>query len=330
MRCPSCEFDNRQGRRFCAECGAPLGGRCSSCGFDNEPGEKFCGGCGASLISPPVGEPTPDVGKPVVSRPAAPEPPPPTRDARASGEPERRQLTVMFCDLVGSTAFSRILDPEETREVIRAFQNTCTDVIGRFDGIVAKYMGDGILAYFGYPVAHEDDAERAARAGLEIIEVVRGLDADLGRQKNIALAIRVGIATGLVVVGDLIGEGAAEEMAVVGATPNLAARLQSIAQPNTVVIARGTRQLLAAGFVCDDLGEHDLKGFHEPVGAWRVVAPSDVESRFEATQATELTPFVGREHEIDLLVERWRQAKAGEARWCWCRARRESANRGSR
>jgi class 3 adenylate cyclase/tetratricopeptide (TPR) repeat protein len=218
----------------------------------------------------------------------------------------------MFCDLVGSTAFSRLLDPEETREVIRAFQNTCTDVIGRFDGIVAKYMGDGILAYFGYPVAHEDDAERSARAGLGIIEAVRGLDADLGRRKNIALAIRVGIATGPVVVGDLVGEGASEEVAVVGATPNLAARLQSIAHPNTIVIAGGTRRLLGAGFVCDDLGEHDLKGFPEPVGAWRVVGPSDAESRFEATHAAELTPFVGREHEIGLLAERWRQAKEGE------------------
>jgi class 3 adenylate cyclase/tetratricopeptide (TPR) repeat protein len=278
-----------------------LGGSCPSCGFDNEPGEKYCGGCGASLIAKPATE-----TKPVVSEePAA-------REARAAVEPERRQLTVMFCDLVGSTAFSRILDPEETREVIRAFQKTCTDVIGRFDGIVAKYMGDGILAYFGYPVAHEDDPERAVRSGLEIIEVVRGLDADLGRQKNIALAIRVGIATGLVVVGDLVGEGAAEEMAVVGETPNLAARLQSIANENTVVIAAGTRQLLGAGFNCDDLGEHDLKGYHQPVGAWRVVGPSDAESRFEASHAAELTPFIGREHEIGLLVDRWRQAKEGE------------------
>jgi len=311
MRCPSCEFDNRQGRRFCAECGAPLGGRCLSCGFDNEPGERYCGGCGASLESPPAGEPKPDVSKPVVSPPSVPEPSP-ARGARSGGEPERRQLTVMFCDLVGSTAFSRILDPEETREIIRTFQSTCTEVIGRFDGIVAKYMGDGILAYFGYPVAHEDDAERAARAGLEIIEAVRGLDAELGHRKNIALAIRVGIATGLVVVGDLVGEGAAEEVAVVGATPNLAARLQSIAHPNTAVIAGGTRRLLGAGFICDDLGKHDLKGFPEPVEAWRVVGPSDAESRFEATHAAELTPFVGREHEIGLLVERWRQAEEGE------------------
>jgi class 3 adenylate cyclase/tetratricopeptide (TPR) repeat protein/ABC-type transport system involved in cytochrome c biogenesis ATPase subunit len=312
MRCPSCEFDNRQGRRFCAECGAPLGGQCPSCGFDNDPGEKYCGGCGVSLESRPSGETGPRLSKPIAPTPAAQEKTTPARDARGSGEPERRQLTVMFCDLVGSTEFSRILDPEETREVIRAFQKTCTDVIGRFDGIVAKYMGDGILAYFGYPVAHEDDPERAVRSGLEIIEVVRGLDADLGRQKNIALAIRVGIATGLVVVGDLVGDGAAEEIAVVGATPNLAARLQSIAQPNTVVIASGTLQLLGAGFVCDDLGKHDLKGFHEPVGAWRVVGPSDTESRFEATHAADLTPFVGREHEIGLLVERWRQAKQGE------------------
>lgn len=299
MRCPKCAFDNRSSRRFCAECGAPLGGPCPSCGFGNEAGERYCGGCGVSLLWIPAAETkSVDLKEPTNAR-----------ETRARTEPERRQLTVMFCDLVGSTALSRALDPEETREVIHAFQRACADTIGCFNGIVAKYMGDGILAYFGYPVAHEDDAERAVRAGLEIVEAVRSLDADVGRRKGATLAIRIGIATGPVVVGDVVGEGAAEEMAVVGATPNLAARLQSMAAPNTVVIAGETRRLLAAGFVCDNLGEHDLKGFPEPVPAWRVIAPSDVESRFEASHAGELTPLVGRKEEIALVLDRWRRTK---------------------
>ena len=197
---------------------------------------------------------------------------------------ERRQLTVMICDLVGSTELSVRLDPEDMREVIRAYQNAVAGEIARFEGHVAKFMGDGVLAYFGYPKAHEDDAERAARAGMAVAEAVGRLTAPSGE----ALAARVGIATGLVVVGDLVGDGAAQEQAVVGDTPNLAARLQAIAAPNSVVIGPTTRGLLGGLFEYADLGQHMLKGFAAPVGAWRVVRESGAESRFEASHGERL------------------------------------------
>ena len=218
---------------------------------------------------------------------------------------ERRQVTVMFSDLVGSTALSARMDPEDLREVISAYQKCVAETVQRFGGFVAKYMGDGVLVYFGYPQAHEDDAERAVRAGLELIQAV-------GRLKSSApLQTRVGIATGLVVVGDLIGSGAAQEQAVVGETPNLAARLQGIAEPNTVVIAESTRRLLGNLFDLEDLGAKDLKGISGPVQAWAALRPSSVESRFEALR-TATTPLVGREEEVDLLLRRWEQAKHGE------------------
>jgi class 3 adenylate cyclase/predicted ATPase len=224
-------------------------------------------------------------------------------------EAERRQLTVMFVDLVGSTALSGRLDPEELRQVLRAYQDAVAGAVARYEGHIAKYMGDGVLAYFGYPKAHEDDAERAVRAGLDLVAAVGGLTAPDGRM----LHVRVGIATGLAVVGDLIGEGAAREEAVVGGTPNLAARLQALAEPGTVVIAPGTRRLVPGLFELADLGSQALKGFAEPVPAWRVLGPGAAESRFEARQQTAgLTPLVGREHELGLLLERWERAKEGE------------------
>ena len=221
---------------------------------------------------------------------------------------ERRQLTVMFCDLVGSTALSARLDPEDLREVIGAYHRCVADTVGRYDGFVAKYMGDGVLVYFGYPRAHEDDAERAVRAGIELRKAVRRMIADDGT----ALAVRVGIATGLVVVGDLIGEGAAQEQAVVGETPNLAARLQTLAGPNEVVIGPGTHRLVAGLFELADLGENELKGFGDKVQAWRVQGDSRVESRFAARSATGLTPLIGRQHELGMLLDRFEQAKDGE------------------
>jgi class 3 adenylate cyclase/predicted ATPase len=220
---------------------------------------------------------------------------------------ERRQLTVMFCDLVGSTELSARLDPEDLREVIGAYHRTVTEIVTRFDGLVSRYMGDGVLVYFGYPLAHEDDAERAVRAGLSIIDCVRRLDV-----KSVKLKTRVGIATGLVVVGDLIGAGAAQEQSVVGETPNLAARLQTLAEPNTVVIAAGTRRLVSDLFAYRDLGVVEVKGIAEPVPAWQVLRPSTVESRFEALHGSALTPLVGRDEEIDLLLRRWARAKAGD------------------
>ena len=227
---------------------------------------------------------------------------------RQHPQAERRQLTVMFVDLVGSTALSARLDPEEMREVLRAYQNTVTGEIARFDGHVAKLMGDGVLAYFGWPRAHEDDAERAVRAGLAIVEAVGRLSTPAGEP----LAARVGIATGLVVVGDLVGEGAAREEAVVGETPNLAARLQEAAAPGAVVVADGTRRLLGEVFELRELGPTRLKGFAQPVSGFQVLGERPADSRFEARRSGRPLPMVGRDQELALVLERWRQAAAGE------------------
>ncbi len=223
---------------------------------------------------------------------------------------ERRQLTVMFCDLVGSTALSARLDPEDLRAVIGAYHRCAAGVIERAGGFVAKYMGDGVLAYFGYPRADEHDAERAVRTGLALVEAVTGLDT----AAEMRLQVRVGIATGLVVVGDLIGQGASQEQAVVGETPNLAARLQALAEPGTVVIAPSTRRLTGGLFEYEDLGAVELKGLGAPVMAARVVRGSAALSRFEALHGRDLTPLVGRDEELALLQRRWQQAKAGEGR----------------
>ena len=219
---------------------------------------------------------------------------------------ERRQLTVMFCDLVGSTALSCRLDPEDLREVIGAYHRCVAETVARFDGFVAKYMGDGVLVYFGYPRAHEDDAERAVRAGLALVEAVGQLQAPE------RLQVRIGIGTGLVVVGDLVGSGEAQERGVVGEAPNLAARLQALAEPNTVVIGPRTRRLIGDLFEYRDLGTLEVKGFVERVQAFRVLRPSAVESRFEALRAAVLTPLIGRAEEVELLLRCWHRAKSGE------------------
>jgi class 3 adenylate cyclase/predicted ATPase len=219
---------------------------------------------------------------------------------------ERRQVTVMFSDLVGSTALSARMDPEDLREVIAAYQRCVAEVVRRFDGFVAKYLGDGVLIYFGYPQAHEDDAERAIRAGLELTGAVGALEI------GASLQTRVGIATGLVVIGDLIGSGDAQERGVVGETPNLAARLQGMAEPNMVIVAESTRKLVGNLFEFKDLGAKDLKGFSGPVQAWVALWASSVEGRFEALHATGLAALVGREAEFELLLRRWSRAKSGE------------------
>ena len=216
-------------------------------------------------------------------------------------------MTVMFSDLVGSTALSARMDPEDLRELITAYQKCVAEAVERFGGFVAKYMGDGVLVYFGYPQAHEDDAERAVRAGLELVAAVGDL-----KTTRAPLQTRVGIATGLVVVGDLIGSGEAQERGIVGDTPNLAARLQGLAEPNRVVIAESTRKLLGNLFELEDLGARDLKGIAGPVRAWAALRPSGAESRFEALHASGLTELVGREEELELLLRRWSKAKTGE------------------
>ena len=233
-------------------------------------------------------------------------PQPAFTEPKAQDTAERRQVTVMFSDLVGSTALSARMDPEDLREVISAYQKCVAETVQRFGGFVAKYMGDGVLVYFGYPQAHEDDPERAVRAGLELIAAVGALRAAS------PLQTRVGIATGLVVVGDLIGAGEAQERGIVGETPNLAARLQGIAEPDAVVIAESTRKLLGNLFELQDLGAKEVKGIAEPVRAWAALRPSAVESRFDALHASGLTELVGREEELDLLLRRWSKAKNGE------------------
>jgi class 3 adenylate cyclase len=232
----------------------------------------------------------------------------PATDEAARDTAERRQLTVMFCDLAGSTALSARLDPEDMRDVIRAYQDACSGAIARYDGFVAKFMGDGILAYFGYPRAHEDDAERAVRSGLEISTAL----AKLGTLAEDQLKVRIGIATGLVIVGDLIGQGSAQEQSVVGDTPNLAARLQSVAEPGTIVVSEQVRRLAGGSFDYEDLGELTLKGIAKPTHGYRIIGVSETASRFEAATQRGLTPLVGRDHEIGLLLERWKLAQDGE------------------
>ena len=218
---------------------------------------------------------------------------------------ERRQVTVMFSDLVGSTALSARMDPEDLREIISAYQKAVAEAVQRFGGFVAKYMGDGVLVYFGYPQAHEDDAERAVRAGLELVGAVSAL------KPNAPLQTRVGISTGLVVVGDLIGSGEAQERGIVGETPNLAARLQGVAEPDTVVIGASTRKLIGNLFELQDLGAKEVKGIAQPIHAWAALRTSAVESRFEALRAA-TTSLVGRDEELALLMRRWEQVKAGD------------------
>lgn len=256
---------------------------------------NFCGGCGRKLPVP---------GK-VAGEEDKAWPPAKTETAQ---DGVRRQITVMFCDLVESTTLSTSLDPEDLREVIRAFQAAAAAATERHAGFIARYMGDGILVYFGYPQAHEDDAERAVRTGLELMAAVHRLRPLPG----VALDARVGIATGLVVVGDLIGEGMSREEAVVGPTPYLAARLQGLAKPGTVVMSQATRRLVVNLFDCEHLGRHHLKGFREPVHAWRVLDERAVASRFEAIHpATELTPLVGRAPELQALEDAWSSARQG-------------------
>ena len=297
--CPSCGSNIPSEARFCQQCGSAQSLNCGACGHVNAAGSRFCAQCGAKL-----GEAA--TAPAVQSAPAAA--PSPSPVARSSTAAERRQLTVMFCDLVGSTALSTRLDPEDLGEVIAAYHKCTADVVTRFGGYVAKYMGDGVLVYFGYPEAHEADAENALRAGLALVDSVAKLFAE-GRHQ-----IRIGVATGLVVVGELVGTGTAQERNVVGETPNLAARLQSSAAPNTVVIAATTRRLAGEHFDYEAIEPTTLKGFQEPISAWRVLRERTIASRFEAIRAASLTPLIGREEEMELLLRRWQQIKDGEGR----------------
>jgi predicted ATPase/class 3 adenylate cyclase len=259
---------------------------------------------------------SPSAPQPTLSRPPLTTPtvhPPPTATLPAIPPPpeaERRQLTILFCDLVGSTALSRQLDPEDYRAAVRAYQAACAPVIERFDGHIAQYLGDGLLVYFGYPLAHEDDAQRAVRAGLAMVEAVGVLTTRLEQQHGVRLAIRVGMHTGPVVVGEM-GEGGRREQLALGETPNIAARLESLAAPNTVVISAALHQLVQGYFVCDDLGAPALKGVDTPFQVYRVVGESGAQSRLDVPSPRGLTPLVGREAEVTMLLDRWAQVKDG-------------------
>src|SRR5262245_37881625 len=232
--------------------------------------------------------------------------------AAASRPPdaERRQLTVMFCDLVASTQLSGRLDPEEYRDVVRAYHTACTAVIRRYDGHIAQLLGDGLLVYFGYPQAHEDDPQRAVRTGLGIFMAMDDLNTRLQQAKGIQLAVRVGIHTGLVVVGAMGGGGRQEQLAL-GETPNVAAKIQGLAAHNTVAISAATYHLVQGYFACQDLGAQALRGVTEPVAMYRVLQESGARGRLDVAQSRGLTPLVGRESEVTLLLERWKQVKAG-------------------
>jgi class 3 adenylate cyclase/predicted ATPase len=294
MMCPRCGAEIPLDAAFCPKCGAATAGLCTTCSTMNAPGDRFCKRCGQPLtISTKSGAAA--VGAPQLA--AA----------------ERRQLTVMFCDLVGSTTLSERLDPEELRDLVRAYQQTCADVIDRFDGHIAQYLGDGLLVYFGYPRAHEDDAQRAVRAGLGMLEGVRQLNTRLESQHGIRLAIRLGVHTGLVVVGE-VGGGSRQEQLALGETPNVAARLQAIAAVDSLLVSAATFRLLGGFFACQPLGTPPLKGLAQPLEVYRVLYESMARTRLEAAGNTALTPFVGREQEIRLLRERWELVKDGVGR----------------
>ncbi len=272
--------------------------------------------CDAAGASPPsTAASPPAVAPPVTPAPTrAPQPAPPQAESAPATPPppdaERRQLTVLFCDLVDSTTLASQLDPEDYRAVVQAYQETCAKVIARFEGHIAQYLGDGLLVYFGYPLAHEDDAQRAVRAGLGMVDALGQLNARLEQERGVQLAARLGVHTGLVVVGE-VGGGTRQEQLALGETPNLAARLQGLAAPNTLVISTATLQLLGGFFACQSLGTLLLKGFAQPLEVYQVLSESTARSRLDVVGSTGLTPLVGREQEVGLLLERWAQVTDG-------------------
>ena len=287
--CAQCGAENPAGKKFCGECGAALGNRCPHCGADNGAGKKFCGDCGTALVA--AGERV-QAGGVSTSLEAS---------GTAMPEGERRQLTVLFCDLVGSTPLSQQLDAEEWRDLIAQYQQAAAGAVARFGGHVAKNLGDGLLIYFGWPTAREDDPERAVRAGLAIVDAMIPLNTTL--DDGTRLAVRIGMHTGPVVIADG-GE-------VFGETANVAARVQSTAEPDTVVITAATQRLVAGMFVVEEREPQMLKGVREPMTLYRVVQPSGVRSRLDVA-AGRLTRFVGRDIELATLVDRWERAQDGE------------------
>jgi class 3 adenylate cyclase/tetratricopeptide (TPR) repeat protein len=303
MRCSNCGAENPEGNRFCGDCGATMARRCARCGADNPAGKRFCGDCGAALGASDGSAKPPAPSPPIAKIPTCAGP----DRAAASADGERRHLTVLFSDLVGSTEIAAHLDAEDWREIAAQYQRTAAAAVTRFGGHVAKYLGDGLMVYFGWPQAHEDDAERAVRAGLAIVDEVAALNGRLASEHRVKLAVRVGIQTGSVVMGQGGGEGAD----VFGDAPNVASRVQSAAQPDSVVITAAVQELVAGRFVVEDRGAQQLKGIEHPLQLYRVAQPSEVRRRTRRAAARGLTPFVGREDDLDLLLSRWERAREG-------------------
>lgn len=306
MKCPNCESDNGAADRFCGSCGTALPGACEFCQAPLRPAARFCSSCGRSVMRPAAAAPE----AAAAALPAAPAPEA-VVSSRPVAEGERRQLTVMFCDMVDATALSARLDPEDLRDVIQAYQAAARAVVKRYDGWIAQYLGDGVLIYFGYPQAHEDDAQRAVHAALEILQAIRELDARLSLRMAQPLQVRIGIHSGVVVIGVDTASRGLEALAI-GETPNIAARLQGHAAPNSVVISQATARLLAGRFHCKSIGGLQLKGVPQPVNAAIVIGRNTVDSRFDAANVSGLTPLVGRAREIALLSSRWALALQGQ------------------
>ncbi|MBT3270558.1 AAA family ATPase [Candidatus Poribacteria bacterium] len=295
MNCGSCGYANGPNAKFCSECGAKLERRCPECAAEVRPDAKFCDQCGTNLTADaqPSAELTP-----------APAPVDPPRAAEA----ERRHLTVMFCDLVGSSSMAESLDPEELREVVRAYQHTATEVIESYAGHTAQYLGDGLLVYFGYPVAHEDDAQRAVRAGLGILDGIRRMSSRFREEMGVDVQVRIGVHTGLVVIGE-VGGGSRREDLALGDVPNVAARLQGLAEPGELVVSATAHHLVRGFFDCEDLGPRALRGISQPMNVHVVRGERDAQSRRDVSGA--LTPFMGREQEMGLLRDRWELVRDG-------------------
>ena len=287
MECRVCKAKVPDSARFCSECGAPLAILCATCGVANPPSAKFCSDCGRSLTQAPT----------------------PTVTTTAASAAERRQLTVLFCDIIGSTELSSRLDPEDLSALIRTYQKRVAESVLQFGGFIARYVGDGVLVYFGWPRASETDAEQAVRSALAATEAVAATAI-----QGEALRVRIGIASGLVVIGDPIGADDSRQQTAIGETPNRAARLQALAGPGRTVIDGVTRSQVGNLFDCRDLGAITLKGLPQPVLAFEVLAERANQSRFEALHATRLPPLIGRTEELELLGRRWAQAEAGEGR----------------
>src|SRR5215472_9632011 len=304
MRCSKCGAENPEGKKFCGDCGAALENRCAQCGSDNPTGKRFCGDCGAALAAS---------GAPAQSSSSSQttlevRSPTPPSSAAISTDGERRHLTVLFSDLVGSTEIAAHLDAEDWREIAAQYQRTAAAAVTRSGGHVAKYLGDGLMVYFGWPEAHEDDAERAVRAGLALVDDVDAMNGRLTVEHNVKLSVRVGIETGSVVMGRGGGEGAD----VFGDAPNVASRVQSAAEPDSVVITSAVHELVSGLFVVEDRGAHQLKGIERPIQLYRATQSTVARRLTQRPEARMQTPFVGRDDDMRLLLSRWERAREGQ------------------